>query len=84
VQLYLLVARTNKVVNNVGGRRVAASAAEPLAACEASDDTGRVMNATVAEDIVCQCAAFWKDKSANQALQTYAQACGGSSFSSSG
>ena len=50
MQLYLLVAGTNEMVNNVGGRGIAASAAEPLAACKASDDTGRIMNATVAED----------------------------------
>ena len=55
MQLYLLVAGTNEMVDNVGGRGIAASAAEPLAACQASDDTGRVMNATVAEDIVSVC-----------------------------
>ena len=40
------------MVDNMGGGGIATGAAEPLAACEASDDTGWIMNAAVAEDTV--------------------------------
>ena len=43
------MASADKMINDMGGRCIAAGAAEPFAACEASDNTGWIMNAAVAK-----------------------------------
>lgn len=50
MQLDLLVASTNEVVDNMGGRGIAAGAAEPLVALlvQALDDARRVVDAAIA------------------------------------
>jgi hypothetical protein len=47
VELDFLVAGANKVVDDVRGRRVATSAAEPLTAGETFDDATGVVNTAV-------------------------------------
>ena len=46
------MASADEMVDDVGGRGVAAGTTEPFAACKASDNTGGIMNAAVAEDTV--------------------------------
>lgn len=79
MQLNFLVACPNEVIDNMGGRSVTTGAAKPLAAGQALDYAARVMNAAipveelqVSEDVTEQTLRY-----------THAQACGGSSFSSS-
>jgi hypothetical protein len=47
VQLDLLMASANQMINDVGGRGVAAGAAEPFVAGEALDDASRIVNAAI-------------------------------------
>ena len=42
---------SDKVINDVGGRSVAASGAEPFATSKASDDTARVVNTTISMEL---------------------------------
>jgi hypothetical protein len=52
VQLDLLVASADQMVDDVGGRGIAPGTAEPLVAGEAFDDASCIMNATItARDI---------------------------------
>jgi hypothetical protein len=48
VQLDLLVATSNQVVDDVGGRSVASGAAEPLVASQALDDASWIVDSTIA------------------------------------
>jgi hypothetical protein len=47
VELDFLVASADQVVDDVGGRGVAASAAEPLVASKTLDDTASTVDATI-------------------------------------
>ena len=48
MELHLLVASANKVVDDVRGRGIATGAAEPLVAGQALDDTAGVVDAAIA------------------------------------
>lgn len=47
MQLHFLVPSADKVVDDVRGRGVAASTAEPFVTAQTLDDTGRIVDATV-------------------------------------
>lgn len=47
MELDFLVTGANEMVDDVRRRRVATSAAEPLAACETLDDAAGIVNTTV-------------------------------------
>ena len=47
MQLNLLVASANQMIDDVGGRGVAAGAAEPLVTGEALDDASRIVNTAI-------------------------------------
>jgi hypothetical protein len=69
----------NEVIDNVGRGCIPTSAAEPFTASKTSDNTARVVNATVSK----QKALVSSVPTIVENL-THAQACAGSSFSSSG
>ena len=48
MELYLLVASADKVIDYVGGRSIAAGTAEPLAASQASNNGAWIVYAAVA------------------------------------
>lgn len=50
MQLYLLVASTHEVVDDVGGRRVAAGAAEPFTARKTSDHGAWIVDTAIASN----------------------------------
>lgn len=49
MELHLLVPRADQVIDDMGGRGIATSTAEPFAAGQASHDRAWIVNATVTE-----------------------------------
>lgn len=76
MKLNFFVAGTHQMIDNMGRGRVATGTAEPFATSQASNDRARVVNTAVT--------GFVSYGSSSMAGRTYAQACGGNSFSSSG
>ena len=86
MELNLLVSRTDQMIDDVRGRSIATGTAEPFAACQTTYNAAGIMYSTVSVGCLaslCSDFPFAKYWHCARFVETHAQACGGSSVSSS-